>query len=67
MKIRYRAHKPLFGKTILVLQIGVESKLGLWDGYDPHDCGAPPNYNPEEIITTWRDAKVEDLTLLEEK
>jgi len=57
MKTRYRTYKPLFGKEVLVLQVGVERKLGSWNGNDPD----PPNWDPEEIVVSWRDAKTEDL------
>lgn len=62
MNTRYRTYKPLFGEEVLVLQVGIESKLGNWGGYDPTDLGGnPPNWNPDEIVVSWRDAKTEDL------
>ena len=62
MKTRYRSYKPLFGKQVLVLQVGIEGKLGNWSGYDPTDLGGnPPSWNPEEVVVSWRDAKTEDL------
>lgn len=67
MKTRYRSHKPLFGKQVLILQIGIDKKLGDWGGESYGFDDPPPNWNPDEIVTTWRDAKVEDLTVLEER
>ena len=59
MKTRYRSYKPLFGKEVLVLQVGIEGKLGNWSGTD--FCDPPPSWNPEEVVVSWRDAKTEDL------
>lgn len=59
MRIRYRTYKPLFGREVLVLQVGIESKLGCWTGTD-FTC-PPPTWDTDEIVVSWRDAKTEDL------
>jgi len=62
-KARYREHKRLFRTSVLVLQIGEESKLGAYIDHNGDDL-APPSWDENKIITTWRDAKVEDLTYI---
>lgn len=61
MLIRYREQKRLFRKSILVLQIGIKHKRGSYIGPDS-DMVAPPEWDEEEIVVTWRDATMEDLT-----
>lgn len=49
---RYRTHKTLFGKELMVLQVKVL-------------CQEPVSYGPTVEIeewTIWRDATLEDLT-----
>ena len=60
MKYRYRLQKRWFRKPLLVLQIGIERKLGAYVGVDGDTC-APPHWNEEDIIKTWRDASFEDI------
>ena len=58
MKTRYREHKQLFGRSLLVLQITYTQD-------DRYNDDVPPS--ARKINEYWADATVEDLYLNENK
>ena len=54
-KKRYRTHTPLYGKTVLVLQVEEHSAGHSDGGSDPYDMGR------DWENTSFRDATVEDF------
>ena len=60
MKIRYREEKRFMRKSLMVLQIGTSRKRGGFVDFRGDTC-APPNWDSEELIWTWRDATATDL------
>jgi hypothetical protein len=57
MKTRYREQKRFLRNSVLVLQVGIETD-------DTYNYYLLPSL--QHIHTCWRDATVEDLTLLEQ-
>ena len=59
MLTRYRTHRTVFGKTLLVVQIGINRNTG-----DNDDI--PPSGQNVDYIE-WRDAEASDLILSHNK
>ena len=57
MKTRYREHRRLFGRSLLVLQVSYIKD----DRYNDH---VPPS--AQKVNEYWADATVEDLCLLQQ-
>jgi hypothetical protein len=58
VKTRYREHKQLFGRSLLVLQVAYTQD-------DRYNDDAPPS--ARKVNEYWADATVEDLCLVEFK
>lgn len=63
MKTRFREQKRWFRKSLMVLQVGIESRVGVYVSPDGDDQ-PPPNWDENATYTCWRDATVEDLLVL---
>lgn len=56
---RYRVKKPIFGKQLLILQVQVKKHVKESDPY----YGICNEY----IVTEWRDATIEDMSIWSEE
>ena len=67
-RFRFREQKRFFRKSLMVLQVATERKRGYYYDWRGDTC-APPHWDSEEIIVTWKDANIEETIqhLLEEE
>jgi hypothetical protein len=67
-RFRFRGQTRFLRKSLLVLQVATERKRGAYCDHRGDTC-APPNWDADEVIVTWKDATIEETIqyLLEEE